>query len=102
MPCNSALSPSPALLFWLKRTHLTSIANRKNGMNSDPELLLWSEAHAQNDRSTWQYAPARFTDLSIKLRYKNVEVWSHERGQSAAANSPYMTGRVSARSSHIE
>jgi hypothetical protein len=71
--------------------------------DSDPELLLLIEAQSQGDQRTWQYVPARFTDLTIQLRYKDVEVWSYERGKSPAeASSPYLSGRVSARSSHIE
>jgi hypothetical protein len=69
--------------------------------DSDPELLLLIEA--RGDLTEWHYAPARFSDLTIKLRHGDVEIWTYERGKSPPEpKTPYLSGRVSARPARIE
>jgi hypothetical protein len=63
---------------------------------TDPELMLVIEARAGAgaDDPTWHYAAGRFTDLTLKLRHKDVELWTHERGASRNGRpDPYISGR---------
>jgi len=71
--------------------------------DSDPELLVLIEARLHGDRIGWQYAPARFTDLTVKLRHNEAKVWAYERGSAPAQpKTPYLSGRVSAHPAHFE
>lgn len=70
---------------------------------TDPELMLLIEARETSDGPAWQYAAGRFSDLTIKLRHKQFDLWTHVRGSSAgASNSPYLSGRVEIRPRVIE
>ena len=67
---------------------------------TDPELMLVIEARsAENeDKPVWHYSAARFTDLSLTLRYKNVELWTHLRGQLLDGTpDPYFSKRYESR-----
>lgn len=49
---------------------------------TDPELMLVI------------YAAGRFTDLTLKLRHKKVELWTHTQGANLEGRpDPYITGR---------
>jgi hypothetical protein len=63
---------------------------------TDPELMLVIEARPADgaDKPSWHYAAGRFTDLTLKLRFKDVELWTQERGASRDGRpDPYITGR---------
>jgi hypothetical protein len=63
---------------------------------TDPELMLVIEARpaAAGGKPAWHYAAGRFTDLSLKLRYKDAELWTHERGAPRDGQpDPYISGR---------
>jgi hypothetical protein len=70
---------------------------------TDPELMLLIEARQTMDGPTWQYASARFSDLTLKLRHKQVELWTQKGGVAGnSPDSPYRSGRVEVRSRNIE
>jgi hypothetical protein len=63
---------------------------------TDPELMLVIEARPPegSDKPAWHYAAGRFTDLTLKLRHKQVELWTHERGAPRDGRpDPYISGR---------
>ena len=63
---------------------------------TDPELMLVIEARPTegSDKPAWHYAVGRFTDLTLKLRHKDVELWTHERGASRDGRpDPYISNR---------
>jgi hypothetical protein len=63
---------------------------------TDPELMLVIEARPAegSDKPAWHYAAGRFTDLTLKLRHKDVELWTHERGAARDGRpDPYISGR---------
>ncbi|MEJ7637511.1 MAG: hypothetical protein WKF75_05830 [Singulisphaera sp.] len=43
---------------------------------TDPEVFILLEARRGGDSPEWRYALARFSDLALKARYKDREVWS--------------------------
>ena len=47
---------------------------------TDPEVFLILEAHREGDSTEWRYALARFSDLALRVRYKDREVWSVPSG----------------------
>ncbi|TXT19270.1 MAG: hypothetical protein FD138_4357 [Planctomycetota bacterium] len=49
---------------------------------TDPELILAVEARRVNDEFHWHYAPATFSDYSLKLRLDDREVWSRSEWSS--------------------
>jgi len=80
---------------------------------TDPELMLVIEARpadggddgAGSDKGTsvWHYAAGRFTDLTLKLLHKKVELWTHERGANLEGRpDPYVTGRYELRPRIVE
>jgi hypothetical protein len=69
---------------------------------TDPELMLVIESRESPAGPVWQYAAGRFSDLTLKLRHKQVELWTHERTSVAEPNAPYLSGRVGTRSSTID
>jgi hypothetical protein len=70
---------------------------------TDPELMLLIDVRQTSAGPRWHYAAARFTDLTVKLRHKQIEVWSYERQSSKEeGKSPYVTGRFATHSSIIE
>jgi hypothetical protein len=46
----------------------------------DPEILLLVESRETKDGPRWHYAPLRFCYLSARVKYKDREVWSYEKG----------------------
>ena len=42
---------------------------------TDPELLLVIEARRTDQDTRWYYAPARFTNREVWLKYRDKEVW---------------------------
>jgi hypothetical protein len=42
---------------------------------TDPELLVLIEARKSKDAWAWHFAPARFSDHSLYLRFRDQEVW---------------------------
>ena len=63
---------------------------------TDPELMLVIEARpaAKDAKPGWYYDAGRFTDLTLKLRHKDVELWTHERGAALGGKpDPYISGR---------
>jgi hypothetical protein len=67
---------------------------------TDPELMLVIEARPTESGSqpVWHYAAGRFTDLTLKLRHKKVELWTHEHGQPIEGRpDPYISGRYETR-----
>jgi hypothetical protein len=42
---------------------------------TDPELLLVIEARRTDQQTQWYYAPARFTNREVWLKYRDKEVW---------------------------
>jgi hypothetical protein len=63
---------------------------------TDPELMLVIEARPAegSDKPAWHYAAGRFTDLTLKLCYKDAELWTHERGAPRDGRpDPYISSR---------
>lgn len=63
---------------------------------TDPELMLVIEARPIDGKGepVWHFAAGRFTDLTLKLRHKKVELWTHVRGQPRDGRpDPYISGR---------
>jgi hypothetical protein len=63
---------------------------------TDPELMLVIEARPADGKGepVWHFAAGRFTDLTLKLRHKKVELWTHERGANLEGRpDPYISGR---------
>jgi hypothetical protein len=63
---------------------------------TDPELMMVIEARpaAGSDKPIWHYAAGRFTDLTLKLRHKGTELWTHERGAPREGRpDPYFSRR---------
>ena len=63
---------------------------------TDPELMLVIEARPADgaENPVWHYAAGRFTDLPLKLRHKDVELWTHTQGSRIEGRrDPYITGR---------
>lgn len=63
---------------------------------TDPELMLVIGARpaAEGGEATWHYAAGRFTDLTLRLRHKDVELWTHERGAPREGKpDPYVSNR---------
>jgi hypothetical protein len=63
---------------------------------TDPELMLVIEARQIDDKRepVWHFAAGRFTDLTLKLRHKKVELWTHVRGSPRDGRpDPYISGR---------
>jgi hypothetical protein len=46
----------------------------------DPEILLLVESRETKDGPRWHYAPLRFCYLSARVKYKDREVWSYQKG----------------------
>lgn len=67
---------------------------------TDPELMLVIEARppGKGGGAVWHYAAGRFTDLTLKLSHKKVELWTHDRGRPIEGRpDPYVTGRYDLR-----
>jgi hypothetical protein len=65
---------------------------------TDPELMLVIEARGKEGATAWHYAAGRFTDLTLKLRHKQVELWTHEHRQRVEGrDDPYITFRTELR-----
>jgi hypothetical protein len=67
---------------------------------TDPELMMVIEARPVDgaEKPFWHYAPGRFTDLTLKLRHKGVELWTHERGAPREGRpDPYISARYETR-----
>jgi hypothetical protein len=63
---------------------------------TDPEFMLVIEARptAEEDKPLWHFAAGRFTDLTLKLRHKEVVLWTHERGAARDGKpDPYISKR---------
>jgi hypothetical protein len=45
---------------------------------TDPEAFVVLEARGDGKAARWEYAIARFTDLAIRVRLKDQEVFSEE------------------------
>jgi hypothetical protein len=63
---------------------------------TDPELMLVIEARptAEGEKPSWHYAAGRFTDLTLKLRHTEVELWTHVRGAARDGRpDPYISAR---------
>jgi hypothetical protein len=63
---------------------------------TDPELMLVIEARPADGKGdpVWHYAAGRFTDLPLKLRHKEIELWTHTQGSPIdGRRDPYITGR---------
>ncbi len=72
---------------------------------TDPELMLVIEARPADgsDSPIWHYAAGRFTDLTLTLRHKKIELWKHERGAPLEGRSdPYISNRYEVRPRVIE
>jgi hypothetical protein len=70
---------------------------------TDPELMLLIEARQTNEGPAWQWSAGRFSDLTLKLRHKQAEVWKYERTSAAKPpDSPYLSGWVETRSRVID
>jgi hypothetical protein len=54
---------------------------------TDPEIVLLLEARTSPDGPRWEYGAARFSDMSLWLKYKGQEVWSMIRGPENTFNS---------------
>ncbi len=48
--------------------------------NWDPEVLLVVESRETPDGPRWHYAPVRFCYLSARVKHKDREVWSYQKG----------------------
>jgi hypothetical protein len=46
----------------------------------DPEILLVVESQDTPDGPRWHYAPLRFCYLSARVKYRDREVWSYQKG----------------------
>ena len=46
----------------------------------DPEILLLVESVETRDGPRWHYAPLRFCYLSARVKHKDREVWSYQKG----------------------
>ncbi|HZL89539.1 MAG TPA: hypothetical protein VFB96_14340 [Pirellulaceae bacterium] len=63
---------------------------------TDPELMLVIEARpaVEGGKAVWHFAAGRFTDLTLKLRHKDAELWTHERGAPREGKpDPYVSNR---------
>jgi hypothetical protein len=61
-------------------------------IGTDPELLLLIESRPTADGYRWHYAPLRFTNRTVALDHKGVEVWKVGRHDSIRMPSePYIT-----------
>ena len=47
---------------------------------TDPEVMLLIEARNTEQGRQWMFTPARFSDYSLFLRYKDQQIWSAVRG----------------------
>jgi len=64
---------------------------------TDPEILLVLEARAGEGKSFWQYALARFSDLPLTVKRKDVKVWSVSTSTMNQSNAPYFVRDVEQR-----
>ncbi len=53
---------------------------------TDPEIILLLEARKTAEGSRWVFGAARFSDMSLWLKYKEDEVWSSIRGPENTFN----------------
>jgi hypothetical protein len=47
---------------------------------TDPEIILLLEARKTAEGPRWVFGAARFSDMSLWLKHKDLEVWSAIRG----------------------
>jgi hypothetical protein len=52
---------------------------------TDPEVIVLLECHRTEKRSAWQFAPVRFSNRAVWLKYDDKEVWRVE-GHKEAGN----------------
>ncbi|MDZ4685967.1 MAG: hypothetical protein SH850_12940 [Planctomycetaceae bacterium] len=64
---------------------------------TDPELMLLLEARPTRDGPAWHFGAGRFTDLALKLRYKEDVLWTYERGLTDNSTTPYLSRRTELR-----
>lgn len=55
---------------------------------TDPELIVLIEARKVGERYLWHFAPARFSDHTLVLKYRDREVWTFVNEQ----RSPFFEG----------
>jgi hypothetical protein len=65
---------------------------------TDPELMLVLEARPTKEGPTWHFGAGRFTDLGLKLRYKDDVRWTYEPGLQDSTQTPYLSRRTELRS----
>ena len=61
---------------------------------TDPELMMLVELRPSRRGATWYYAPVRFSNRALWLKYENLEVWraeSHQEPNGAATTQMYTT-----------
>src|SRR5262245_57700166 len=61
---------------------------------TDPELMMLVELRTSRDGTAWYYAPVRFSNRALWLKYDNIEVWraeSHREPSEAATSLIYTT-----------
>lgn len=66
-------------------------------LGTDPELMLLIEARRTDDDLRWHFAPVRFTDMKLTLKYDDRVVWEEAllRGRSLGPDAYYMKRRIS-------
>jgi hypothetical protein len=72
---------------------------------TDPELMLVIEARPtkKDGEPVWHYTAGRFTDLTLKLRYQKVELWTRQQGETVDGRpDPYMAARYETRPKIME
>jgi hypothetical protein len=65
---------------------------------TDPELMLVIEARPTQDGPAWHFGAGRFTDLTLKLRYKDDVLWTYDPGLPDNTQTPYLSRRTELRS----
>jgi len=56
---------------------------------TDPELVLLIEARETRAGPRWRYAPARFTNLPLRLKRGDAELWSCDKAVAYVGDKPY-------------
>jgi hypothetical protein len=64
---------------------------------TDPEILLILEARRYSKQVRWEYALARFSDMSLFVQHNNVEVWNAPVSTPNDSKAPYFARNVEQR-----
>jgi hypothetical protein len=58
-------------------------------MGTDPELILMIEAVETKTGPQWQFAAAQFTNLPLRLNYRESQIWECQPGKPYLSDQPH-------------